>query len=165
VVVPLLQGITGGGDGLADIYRVPGVPAPHELVGYDIAVVSPFRLDLRTEPNLERGVIGRLEVYHDLVTEDVRMTHRLAAVPARIHPSLAPLVRGMNQCASVEELLMIAPSLLPAHSPEAVQTAVLEVVRVAAMKGFIELRLRGEAKVPSSPSGTEAAPAPMQSCI
>src|SRR5690606_21296912 len=91
------------------------------------------------EPGLERGLVGRLEVYHDLVTETPEMSHRLAATPARIDPTLAPLVAAMPTCGSVAELLARAHALLPGRDPEALRSAVLGLVRVAAMKGFITL--------------------------
>jgi clorobiocin biosynthesis protein Clo-hal len=139
VVVPLLQGITGKGRGMEAIYTKTGVPEPEELVGYGIEIVSPFRVDLRTEPGLERGTTGKLEVYHDLVTEQLAMAHRLAAVPARIDPMLAPLVAAMHRVRTVAELCALAPSLLPDAPPDAVRRAALDLVRVAATKGFLAL--------------------------
>ena len=145
VVVPLLQGITGSARGLEEIYRVPGVPSPQELPRFALETLAPFRLDLRTEPNLERGVTGCLELYHDLVTEELGLTHRLAAVPARIDPGLAPLVTLLQSCRTVEELLARAPSALPDAPPDGVRQAALELVRIAAMKGFVRLAARPEA--------------------
>lgn len=139
VVVPLIQGISGAADGLEAIYRDSGVPAPDDLALETYSMVAPFRLDLRTEPGLERGLVGRLEVYHDLVTETPEMSHRLAATPARIDPTLTPLVAAMPTCGSVAELLARAHALLPGRDPEALRSAVLGLVRVAAMKGFITL--------------------------
>jgi clorobiocin biosynthesis protein Clo-hal len=146
VVVPLIQGITGEGDGLEAIYRVPGVPDATELPAYEMEVVTPFRLDLRTEPDLERGVTGRLELYYDLVTEELAMAHRLAAVPARIDSSLAPLVAAMQGCRSIAELLAAAPGALPDLAADAARHAALQLVRVAATKGFVKLRRREAAR-------------------
>ena len=140
VVVPLLQGITGGARGLEEIYRVPGLPDPAELPAHELHVVTPFRLDLRTEPDLERGVTGRLEIYHDLVTQDLGMAHRLAAVPTRIDPALAPLIAAMQTCRTVSDLLSAAPSILPDVSPDVCRRVVLQLVRAAVTKGFVELR-------------------------
>lgn len=139
VVVPLIQGISGAAEGLEAIYRDAGVPEPDDLARETYALAAPFRLDLRTEPHLERGLVGRLEVYHDLVTETPQMSHRLAATPARIDPALAPVVAAMQTCASVPELLARAHALLPGRDPTALRGAVLALVRVAAMKGFIRL--------------------------
>ncbi|MCB9706756.1 MAG: tryptophan 7-halogenase [Myxococcales bacterium] len=138
-VVPLIQGITGGAKGLEAIYHDAGVPQPEVLAEAAYTVVAPCRLDLRTEPNLERGLTGRLEVYHDLVTETPQMSHRLAAAPARIDPSLAPVVAAMQRCADVPALLAEARALLPGRDPEALRGAVLALVRIAAMKGFIRV--------------------------
>lgn len=162
VVVPLLQGITGAGEGLEDIYRVPGVPEADDLPSYDIEIAAPFRLDLRTEPNLERGVVGALEIYHDLVTEDLCLTHRLAAVPARIDPALAPLVAMMQECASVEEILNRAKATLPGKPEAAVRAAVLGVVRIAAMKGFLKLVPRSRMR--PARAGASSVDAPPPSC-
>lgn len=139
VVVPLLQGITGAGAGMEAIYRDSGVPEPEVLAGEAYEVVAPFRLDLRCEPGLERGLTGRLEVYHDLVNETPAMSHRLAAIPTRIDPALAPVVAAMHECREVGELLARARALLPAQPPEALRRATLALVRAAAMKGFIRL--------------------------
>lgn len=139
VVVPLLQGITGGAAGLEAIYRDAGVPESERLEEARYSVVAPFRLDLRTEPGLERGRLGKLEVYHDLVNETPQMSHRLAATPARIDPSLAPVVAAMQACADVPVLLERARALLPGRDPEALRRAVLGLVRIAAMKGFVEI--------------------------
>ncbi|WAS94249.1 NAD(P)/FAD-dependent oxidoreductase [Nannocystis punicea] len=139
VVVPLIQGITGAADGLEAIYRDAGVPAPEDLSHETYSLVAPFRLDLRTEPGLERGLSGRLEVYHDLVTETPQMSHRLAATPARIDPALAPVVAAMHECSDVADLLARARALFPARDPAVLRAAVLAIVRVAAMKGFIGL--------------------------
>ncbi|AKF07947.1 NAD(P)/FAD-dependent oxidoreductase [Sandaracinus amylolyticus] len=140
VVVPLLQGITGGGRGLERIYHVPGVPSHDVLPACALELVAPFRVDLRTEPNLERGVIGSLEVYHDLVTEEPDMTHRLAAVPARIDAALAPIAEVLQRCRTVSELLERAPSVMPAGTdPRVVRKAALDLVRIAALKGFVRV--------------------------
>lgn len=139
VVVPLIQGLTGAADGLEAIYRDAGVPDPENLSHETYTVVAPFRLDLRTEPGVERGQTGRLQVYHDLVTETPQMSHRLAATPARIDPSLAPVVAAIGECGDVTSLVARARELLPARDPAALRAAVLGIVRVAAMKGFIRL--------------------------
>lgn len=139
VVVGLLQGLTGEGAGMENMYRASGVPAPDELPRYALRFVVPFRLGLRTEPDLERGVVGRLEVYHDLVTEELTLAHRLSAVPARIDPALAPLVDAMQRCRTVSELLALAPGALPDASPAECRRAALDLVRAAATKGFLEL--------------------------
>lgn len=139
VVVPLLQGITGAGEGMEKIYRDSGVSEPAVLAGESFELVAPFRLDLRAEPGLERGLKGRLEVYHDLVNETPAMSHRLAATPTRIDPALAPVVAAMHTCDSVPALLEQAYALLPGRSPDAVRRATLGLVRAAAMKGFIRL--------------------------
>ncbi|APR82110.1 Hypothetical protein A7982_07459 [Minicystis rosea] len=156
VVVPLLQGITGAGIGLEEIYTKTGVPAAEELPPYAIEIVSPFRVDLRTEPGLERGTTGRLEIYHDLVTERLEMAHRLAAVPARIDPALAPIVAAMHRVRTVAELCALAPSLIPDAPAEACHRAALDLVRVAATKGFLVLH---------APAKAEARAAESEPCI
>lgn len=157
VVVPLLQGITGGGKGLEEIYSVPGVPEPGQLRARRYEVVVPFRLDVRTEPGLERGVMGRLEIYHDLVTEELEMTHRLAAVPTRVAPTLAPLVSAMQRCSSVEDLLALAPSVLPDHDREEVEQAALALVRTALLKGFVRLESLPTSQLPGVRGESQAA--------
>lgn len=146
VVAPLLRGITGGGQGLEEMYRNAGVPEPDELEGHGYEVVTRFRLDLRTEPGLERGSTGRLEVYHDLVTEEL-LTHRLAAVPTRIDPGLAPVVDVMPRHRRAADLVTAAQAMLREQDPARVRSAVLGLLRVAAMKGFVRLRPRHEADV------------------
>ncbi|MEZ4451090.1 MAG: hypothetical protein R3B09_16545 [Nannocystaceae bacterium] len=163
MVVPLLQGITGGGAGLEAIDRESGVPEPEALALARYEVVTPFRLDLRTEPGLERGRLGKLEVYHDPVHETPQMSHRLHATPARIDPSLAPVVAALQTVGDVPTLLERVTALLPGREPAALRRASLAIVRIAAMKGF--LRLVDEAElgrpgtIPSDPSiapGVEA---------
>lgn len=139
VVVPLLQGLTRSGDGMENIFRSSGLPADDELPRYGLRVVAPFRLDLRTEPGLERGLVGGLEVYHDLVTEELALAHRLSAVPTRIDPSLAPMVALMQRCSTVAELLDLAPGALPAVPAAECRRAALGLVRAAATKGFLEV--------------------------
>src|SRR5205814_7468736 len=108
-------------------------------------VSAPFRLDLRTEPVMTGGPQGRLDTYHDLVTDSKDLAHRLAAVPSRINPALAPVVDAMTRHSQVEALLAEAVTLLPDYAPEDVRHSTLEILRVAAMKGFIQIAAKQHA--------------------
>ncbi|MEP7119556.1 MAG: hypothetical protein ABJE95_01555 [Byssovorax sp.] len=79
------------------------------------------------------------------MTEELGMAHRLAAVPARIDPELAPLVAAMHRCSSVADLVALAPSLVPDAPAEECRRAALGLVRVAATKGFVALHPRRRA--------------------
>lgn len=141
IVYPVLQHLSGAKADLLGIYHHSGVPEHALLDRCSLTARTQFRLDLRTEPTIERGISGQLEVYHDLVTEDLGFVHRLAAVPARISPAMAPVVAAMQEQRTVAGLLAQAPSLLPAGvgTPESIRRSTLDIVRIAAMKTFVEL--------------------------
>ena len=82
-----------------------------------------------------------MDVFYDLVTDDGDFAHRLAVYPCRIAPALAPVVDRMNTSGSVQALLEVAPSLLPPGfaQPDDLHRAVIDIVRVANLKGFVRL--------------------------
>lgn len=140
VVVALLSNLTGTRGDLLNIFREDGLPADERLPGCAMEVLTPFRLDVRTEPMFNGGGYGHLEIYHDLVTDDPAFAHRLAAVPHRIPAALAPLVGELPNYRRVAHLLDAAPRLLPADfHPETARRLTLDVVRTAALKGFVRL--------------------------
>lgn len=146
VVGSLLNHLSGNKDlekhrpDFLNVFRQTGVPDAAALAKCALETVAPFRLDLRTEPTTAREELGYLHVYHDLVTDDPRLTHRTAAVPWRIDPSLAPVVQAIPQQQTVSSLLTTAESLVPtSETVPNVRDATLDLVRVAAMKGFVRL--------------------------
>lgn len=141
VVLPILKNLSGTEANLYNIYHESGVPPHEELANYALEVLTSFRLDLRTEPGVERGLTGQLEVYYDLITEELGFSHRMAAVPSRIAAVMAPIVAAIHKHSTVSGLLAEAPSLLPpgVAEPEAIRRATLDIVRIAAMKGFVRV--------------------------
>jgi flavin-dependent dehydrogenase len=140
VIVALLANLTGTPGDLLNIFREDGLPAEERLPDCAMEVLTPFRLDVRTEPMLNGTGHGHLEIYHDLVTDDLAFAHRLAAVPHRIPAAMAPVVAAIPRHRNVASLLAAAPPLLPPdHPPETVRRATLDVVRAAALKGFLRL--------------------------
>ena len=139
VVGALLSKLSGTRGCLEDIFRRSGVPGARALRGCAIETVVPFRLDLRTEP-ASASTPGQLDVFHDLVPLTQDLAHRLAAVPCRIPETLGPIVEAIPRHASVRTLLEEAPRLVSeVASPSQIRTATLDLVRVAAMKGFLRL--------------------------
>lgn len=142
VVGSLLRHLAGTSADLMQIFDEAGVPDHDQLARCGLEVVAPFRLEVRTEPRLDDSDSGHLEVYYDLVTEGDDLAHRLAAAPARIPPVMAPIVAEIPRHRQVATLLDRAPALLAeGHEAEDIRRATLDVVRVAAMKGFVRLHL------------------------
>jgi len=141
VVGSVLTHLSGAQGDLMQIYQDAGVPEPEQLARCRMEMKAPFRLDLRTEPVMKGEPCGNLDVYHDLVTESPEWAHRLASVPCRIAPAMAPVVDAIPRHRQVAALLDEAPSLLPRQyaSPEEIRASTLGIVRVAAMKGFVQL--------------------------
>lgn len=139
-VSSLLTHLGGAKADLWQIFQDSGVPANDMLARCSYTVLTPFHLELRTEPPATDTPSGQLLIYHDLVAKHPNFAHRLAAVPYRIAPGLAPLVDAMQHDQDVASLLDQAPTLLPPQAaPDALRHATLDVVRIAAMKGFIQL--------------------------
>jgi clorobiocin biosynthesis protein Clo-hal len=117
-----------------------GVPASKLLSRCAMEVVVPFTLDLRTEPLPENKSRGQLEVFYDLVPGTNDMAHRLAALPCRIPCEMAPIVEAIPQHQRVRTLLDAAPALVPdIASDAAIRRSTLDIIRLAAMKGFLRL--------------------------
>jgi len=141
-VAPLVAGTLGLEGDILNIFHEDGLPPADALTGFGLETVTPFRLDLRTEPTAEEGrPNGRLSIFHDLVPLDFDFAHRTAAVPSRIAPSMAPVVSAIPRHGRVATLLDEAPSLLPeGFAPvEAIRRSTLDIVRIAALKGFVRL--------------------------
>jgi len=142
-VAPLVEATLGLSADLINIFHDDGLPPASELVGFGMETITPFRLDLRTEPTVDDGrPTGHLQVYHDLVPESFDFAHRVAAIPSRIAPSMAPVVSAIPRHRKVDTLLEEAPDLLPeGFAPrEAIQRSTLGIVRIAALKGFVRLQ-------------------------
>ena len=140
VVAPMLQHLGGASANLLEIYQNSGIPDKHRLMDYQFEILSPFKLDMRTEPKLESDGESLLEIYYDLIPEEVGFYHRTAAVPTRIDPCLTPLVTAMQTTSSVAEVIAQGVLLLPQLKDAiAIEQAALDLVRIAAMKGFIRL--------------------------
>jgi hypothetical protein len=90
--------------------------------------------------------VGELDTYYDLITDHPDFLHRRAAAPSRIAKAMAPVVDAVHRHSRVASLVEEAPSLLPPGfaKPEAIRRGALHIMRVAALKGFVELS-RGEA--------------------
>ncbi len=141
VVGSLIKHLSGTKADVLNINRESGVPEPDQLMHCDYQVTAPFRLDLRTEPVMTGGAQGVLDVYHDLVTDSSDFAHRMAAVPCRIAPALKPVVEAIRRHTNVSALLKEVPSLLPEGqvSTEEIVCSTLEILRIAAMKGFVRI--------------------------
>ncbi|MGH9802998.1 MAG: NAD(P)/FAD-dependent oxidoreductase, partial [Blastocatellia bacterium] len=146
VVGSVIQHLAGAKTDLLNINRESGVPYLEELTNRTYDLLVQFRLDLRTEPVMTGGAQGVLDVYHDLVTDEFAMAHRLASVPCRISPSLTPLIEAMRRHHSVADLLEEAAKLAAQCevSVEEIRRSALEILRIAAMKGYV--RINAEAK-------------------
>jgi hypothetical protein len=95
---------------------------------------------LRTEPPAEHKSRGQLEVFYDLVPGSNAMAHRLAALPCRIPLEMAPVVEAIPRHRRVRTLVDEAPALVPDIASAAeVRRSTLDIVRLAAMKGFLRL--------------------------
>lgn len=141
VVGSLLGHLSGTEADIQNIFRETGVPEPERLSRARMKALTPFRLDIRTEPPPDGNPTGELSIYHDLITDNPDFAHRLAAIPCRIAPALAPIVNAMNRHESVAALLEEAPTLLPSGfaMPDDIRNSTLDILRVAAMKGFVRL--------------------------
>jgi clorobiocin biosynthesis protein Clo-hal len=141
-IAPLLAHISGGvavGE-VCGVLHEDGVPPADQLAGRRYAVEAPFRIALRSQPEVVEGQpTGRLDVHHDLISDDPRFLHRRASAPSRVSVALAPVVEAVPRYQSVDELVAAAPGLLALHAPDAVRQATLAMLRVAALKGFVTL--------------------------
>ncbi|MCI0392658.1 MAG: tryptophan 7-halogenase [Acidobacteria bacterium] len=141
VVGSLLKHLSGTKADLLNIQRETGVPEFDALARCDYSVLAPFRLDLRTEPVMTNGPQGVLDVYYDLVTDSQNLAHRLAAAPCRINPMMSPVVDAIGRHYRAPELLNEAPRLLPpSYGIDHVRHSTLEILRAAAMKGFVQIK-------------------------
>ncbi len=141
-VLPLVSGAAGLSGDVLNIFHDDGLPAPDDLSNCTMTTLTPFKLDLRTEPFLIEGApTGELDVYHDLVPYQFDFSHRIAAAPARIAPALSPVVDAIAQHNKVGDLLMAAPALLPERTaaPDAIRKSAISIVKAAALKGFVKL--------------------------
>ncbi|HEX2672011.1 MAG TPA: hypothetical protein VHM25_14110, partial [Polyangiaceae bacterium] len=141
VVAPLVGKLSAG----ADFSRInQEADFPQERVALNLTVVpnGAFELALRSEPNPKGD--GTLDVYHDLISRDPELSHRIAALPSRIPPELEPVVRWMQAPIVVSELVDRAETLLVQHGRSATQIreVTLELVRRAVIKGFARLESR-----------------------
>ncbi|WP_428264860.1 NAD(P)/FAD-dependent oxidoreductase [Haliangium sp.] len=143
IVGPLITGATGADADLRHVYEHSGVPAADQLAGWHMRPRTQFRLGLRTEPGRDLPP-GELHVFYDLVTEDPGFFHRLAVAPSAISPSLAPIVDALPRYRTVQALMDAAPDLVgPGVAPaERLPGLAAHIVRVAAIKGFVELSAR-----------------------
>jgi flavin-dependent dehydrogenase len=141
VVGGLLTHLSGTRADLSNVFRDSGVPAADLLARCKLTVVTPFRLAVRAEPSIGSAHKGVLDVYHDLVTDDEGLAHRWAAAFCRLPPEMEPVVSAIPEHASVASLLDAAPSLVRAGSmpAEDIRRHTLDVLRVAALKGFVRL--------------------------
>lgn len=150
-VIPLVAGAAGVEGDVLNIFHESGLPSEDELPNCIIKTLTPFKLDMRTEPLLIEGApTGELDVYHDLVPRHADFFHRIAAAPARIAPSMAPVVDAVAGHERVGDLLNAAPALLPERtaSPEAIRRSAMSIVKTAALKGFVRLLRAGEGSPP-----------------
>ena len=142
VVAPLVGKLAAG----ADFSRInQEADFPQERVALNLTVVpsGAFELALRTEPNPKGD--GTLDIYHDLISRDPELSHRIAALPSRIPPELEPIVRWMQAPIVVSDLVERAETLLvrKGRSAPQVRDVTLELVRRAVIKGFARLESRG----------------------
>lgn len=149
IIAPLLEGLSGSDADLKNVVREGG--AGGDISNHRIEHLATIRLALRAEPAMPgHAPPGQLMVHHDLVTDDPELAHRIGAAAHRIPPALGPVVEALNHAPDVPSLLRRAPALLPRAAPPARREAVLTVVRVAALKGFIRLHpLPGASPCPS----------------
>jgi clorobiocin biosynthesis protein Clo-hal len=140
VVGSLLKHLSGTKADLLNIHHETGVPEFDTLARCDYNILAPFRLDLRTEPVMTGRPQGVLDVYYDLVTDSHNLAHRLAAAPCRINPVMSPVVDAMGRHRRAPDLLNEAPRLLPpGYGIDRIRHSTLEILRAAAMKGFVSV--------------------------
>ena len=144
VVGGLIGHLSGRGADDAHVSQQTGIPERTALSRCSMEVVVPFRLALRTEPPAPTSEPGHLDVFYDLIPETGEMAHRMAALPFSIPLEMAPVVDAIPSHRAVKSLLDEAPSLVEdvAH-PAEIRRSTLDIVRVAAMKGFLRLVPQG----------------------
>lgn len=140
IVGPLIAGAVGTRADLRRVHEDGGVPPADALGDLRIEPLARFRLALRTEPHRDAPP-GQLRVFHDLVSDDPAFFHRLAVSPTDIAPALAPIVDAVPRHATVRSLQAASPSLVPASvaPAPALERLAAQIVRVAAIKGFVRL--------------------------
>lgn len=140
VVGSLLEHLSGTSADLGSVLQQTGVPSGRALSDCAMTVVVPFELGLRTEPPGPAHAPGQLDVFYDLVPTTDGMDHRRAAVPCRIPLEMAPVVGAIARHRHVKTLLQEAPGLVPdVADPAGIRRATRDILRVAAMKGFLRL--------------------------
>lgn len=140
VVGSLLEHLSGTSPDLAGVFQNTGVPTGRALLDCAMDVVVPFGLGLRTEPPASRKALGELDVFYDLIPMTDDLAHRLAAVPCRIPLEMAPVVSAIARHGQVKTLVQEAPALVPdIAAPSEIRRSTRDIVRVAAMKGFVRL--------------------------
>lgn len=142
-LVGQLGGAAAGARHLAGARLDKALPPEEALLRAAVEPLTPFRLALRSEPAEPGSALaeaGQLEVYWDLVPEGAALAHRMAAAPCRVAPMLAPVVDKLAAGPqAVADLLASAPSLVPGAPVAAVRAAALELVRIAALKGYARI--------------------------
>jgi clorobiocin biosynthesis protein Clo-hal len=147
VVGSLLAHLSGTSADLGSVFQNTGVPNGRALSDCALDVVVPFQLGLRTEPPGPKSTPGQLDVFYDLVPTTYEMGHRMAAVPCSIPLEMAPVVGAIARHGQVKTLLQEAPALVPdVAAPGEIRRSTRDIVRVAAMKGFLRL----SPQIPSS---------------
>lgn len=139
VVAPLVRKLAASEGVPAAQADDPGTGHGEIPLDATLSPVVRFSLALRSEPNPKGG--GVLDVYHDLTTDDASLGHRLAALPSRIPPELAPVVHVMQEPIVIAALLKKAVSLLgrASQSSAQIRAVTLELVRRSLLKGFTRL--------------------------
>jgi len=141
-VAPLVGKLAEGAD-FSQIPRDPELTPERVALNLTLVPNGAFELSLRAEPNPKGD--GTLDVYYDLTSREPQLSHRIAALPSRVPPELAPVVNWMQSPISVSELVERAVTLLVANGRPAAQVreVSLELVRRAVIKGFARLEDRG----------------------
>jgi len=149
VVAPLLGKLSDGAD-FGRIHEDMGLGRGQIALDQTLVPNGAFSLAMRTEPN-PKGE-GLLDIYHDLISRDPELSHRIAALPSRIPAELEPLVRLMQSPIVVRELLDHAVALLAVEGrkPTEIRQVGLELVRRAVIKGFARLEGGGAEVSPSA---------------
>jgi len=140
VVAPLVGKLAGGAD-FGKIHEDMGLDREQVALNQTLIPNGEFCLSLRSEPNPKGD--GVLDIYYDLTSRDPELSHRMAALPSRIPPELAPVVTLMQSKILVSELLERAVTVLSStpHDWDAakIHELGLELVRRAVIKGFARL--------------------------
>jgi len=145
VVAPLVGKLAAGAD-FSRIHEEMGLEREQVELNLTLVPNGAFSLVMRTEPNPKGD--GVLDIYHDLVSRDPELAHRIAALPSRIPTALEPVVKLMQSPIVVSELLERALPLLAAQrwSTAQIREVTLELVRRAVIKGFARLERRAHAR-------------------